>query len=700
MCSYSGNVIPVAGEIFTEIEYEGHNLNVKFVIVKGSKVALLGRDLLWKIRLNWQEIFKINASEDQEFQEKIAQIKRKHGKVFGHGKKDTVKKKSEKVNVKLKKGIKPRFKKARSVPFASREPVECELERQVVSGVLKPVKSSAWATPIMGVPKANGDIRICGDYKVTVNPCLEEEYYPPHNILIVTDTQEEHLDILDLVLTRLEEHGLQDREVKCVFGFQNVTYIGHYLDADGIHCTKDKLEAIMNMRAPENVTELQSFLGLITYYQKFIPNLSSMFQPLHQLLQKDVTWEWTAGCEQAMQQAKDVLMKEPVLIPFDPKRQLVLACDASPYGLGAVLPHVMDDGSERPIANASCTLTKLERNYSQIEKEALGIIFGVQKFHKYLYGQTFVLYTDHKPLVAIFAPDKEVLFMSYQYEIKYKRSSDNVNADALSRVPDASAEPLATEHAVNYISHVDDLPITSTDVAEETRRDLVLSRVWQYTMNGWPDSCDDEALQPYFRRRHELSNDQGMLLWGLRVVILPKSREQLIQELHDDHTGIGLMKSTAPSYIWYSGIDQDIESVAADCERCAAFRKNPPAEPFVPWPVAHTPWQRIHVDFGEIENKNLLIITDSYSKWPEVEIMSSTTAEATIRVLRHVFAHFGLPHHLVSDNEPQFMSSEFQTFIQCNGVDHILTPPYHPNSNEEECWNSEVLHCKGIAKHY
>ena len=487
--SYSGDVIPVAGEIFTEIEYEGHKLNVKFVVVKGSKVALLGRDLLRKMRLNWQEIFEINATEDQEFQEKIARIKRKHGNVFGHGKKDTVKKESEKVNVKMKKGIKPRFKKARSVPFALRDPVERELERQITSGVLKPVKSSAWATPIVVVPKANGDIRICGDYKVTVNPCLEEEYYPlpteedlfamlargkyfskidlsnayqqleldeesqklltinthkglfqykrlPYgistatsifqskmdkvldgvprtgcrvdDILIVTDTQEEHLDILDLVLTRLEEHGLQAREVKCVFGVQNVTYIGHYLDADGIHCTKDKLEAIMNMRAPENVTELRSFLGLITYYQKFIPNLSSMFQPLHELLQKDVPWEWTAECEQAMQQAKDILMREPVLIPFDPKRKLVLACDASPYGLGAVLSHVMDDGSERPIAYASRTLTKSERNYSQIEKEALGIIFGVRKFHKYLYGQKFVLYTDHKPLVAIFAPDKEV----------------------------------------------------------------------------------------------------------------------------------------------------------------------------------------------------------------------------------------------------------------------------------------------------
>ena len=196
------------------------------------------------------------------------------------------------------------------------------------------------------------------------------------DILIVTDTQEEHLDILDLVLTRLEEHGLQAREVKSVFSVQNVTYIWHYLDADSIHCTKDKLEAIMNMRAPENVTELRSFLGLITYYQKFIPNLSSMFQPLHELLQKDVTWEWTAECEQA----KDILMREPVLIPFDPKRKLVLACDASPYGLGAVLPHVMDDGSERPIAYACRTLTKSERNYSQIEKEALGIIFKLGNF--------------------------------------------------------------------------------------------------------------------------------------------------------------------------------------------------------------------------------------------------------------------------------------------------------------------------------
>lgn len=147
------------------------------------------------------------------------------------------------------------------------------------------------------------------------------------------------------------------------------------------------------------MAELRSYLGLLNYYGNFIANLSTLLQPLHELLRKGVKWNWTEECEQAFVRSKSEPTTGNVLVPYDEKRKLILACDASPYGVGAVISHEMDDGKERPIAFASRTLTKSERNYSQIEKEVLGIIFGMRKFHKYLYGRTFHLFTDHKPLV-------------------------------------------------------------------------------------------------------------------------------------------------------------------------------------------------------------------------------------------------------------------------------------------------------------
>lgn len=149
------------------------------------------------------------------------------------------------------------------------------------------------------------------------------------------------------------------------------------------------------------MAELRSYLGLLNYYGNFIPSLSTLLQPLHELLRKGVKWAWTEVCGKAFVRSKSELVADKVLVPYDEKRKLILACDASPYGVGAVISHVMDDGEERSIAFASRTLTKSERNYSQIEKEALGIVFGVRKFHKNLYGRMFHLLTDHKPLVTI-----------------------------------------------------------------------------------------------------------------------------------------------------------------------------------------------------------------------------------------------------------------------------------------------------------
>lgn len=204
------------------------------------------------------------------------------------------------------------------------------------------------------------------------------------DILLKTEPRE-HLQVLDEVLTRLEKHGILAKRSKCDFMVPSVDFLGYRVDG-GQHLKDEKIAAIKGAPSPKNVAELRSYLGLLNYYGNFIPSLSTLLQPLHELLQKGVKWAWTEEFEKAFVLTKSEFVADKVLVPYHEKRKLILAYDASPSGVGAVISHVMDDGEERPIAFASRTLNKSERNYSQIEKEAMGIVFGVRKFHKYLYG--------------------------------------------------------------------------------------------------------------------------------------------------------------------------------------------------------------------------------------------------------------------------------------------------------------------------
>lgn len=191
------------------------------------------------------------------------------------------------------------------------------------------------------------------------------------DIIIRTDPHE-HLQVLDEVLTQLERHGILAKKSKCEFMVPSIEFLGYHVDREGRHPTDEKIAVISKAPSPKNVAEFHSYLGLLNYYGHFIPNLSTLLQQLHELLQKGLKWEWFKECEEAFQQSKSELM-----VPYDEKRKLILACDVSPYGVGVVISHVMDDGEEHPIVFASRTLTNSESDYSQIEKEALPIIFGV-----------------------------------------------------------------------------------------------------------------------------------------------------------------------------------------------------------------------------------------------------------------------------------------------------------------------------------
>ena len=516
------------------------------------------------------------------------------------------------------------------------------------------------------------------------------------DILITGSTVEAHLKALEEVLSRLQRAGLRVKQKKCVFMRPSVTYLGHVIDANGLHPLSDRVRAIKDAPTPRSVSELKSYLGMLSYYSKFLPNLSSTLHPLYHLLKKDVQWVWEAPQVKAFDASKELLMSSNCLTHFDSSLDLSLACDASSYGLGVVLSHKMMDGTERPIAYASRTLNPAERNYSQLEKEGLSCIFGIKRFHNYLFGRHFELVTDHKPLLGLLKEDRATppqassrikrwsLFLSsYEYTLRFRNTSAHANADALSRLPlpEEPATVAREPELVMLAEHLADSPVTANDIRRWTQRDKILSRVLQYVLQGWPSEGDVE-LEPYSSRRLELSTFEGCIMWGSRIVIPTPGRQAVLRELHEGHPGMTRMKALSRMYVWWPGITADIEKSVRLCCQCQEMQSTPPVAPLNPWKWPTRPWARLHLDFaGPFEGKNILIVIDAHSKWVEATCTPSTSSSAVIEVLRSIFARFGLPETIVTDNGTGFVSQEFKEFLRINGINHTTSAPYHPASN-------------------
>ena len=690
--------------------------------------------------------------------------------------------KNVKINIPIPTEAKPKFFKARSVPFALRGRVEDELEKLESQGVWKKVTYSKWAAPIVVVLKdakdPSGSIRICGDYKITVNSVAPLDNYPipntseqlatlagghrfskidlsqayqqveldepskelltvnthrglyrpdrlqfgvhsatgmfqremerilgniPHvlvridDVLMTAENDWDHFIILINVLMSLENSGLTVNLKECDFFCNEVTFCGYTINKDGVRPMQSNVDAVLNAPQPSNVSEVKSFLGMLNYYQNYLPALSTVAEPIHCLLRKGVAWMWGPEQNKAFSTAKKLLSEAPLLVHYDPSKEIIVHTDASPYGVGSVLSHIYPDNTERPVSYASRSLGVSERNYGHVEKEGLALVFAVKKFHHFVFGQKFTIYTDHKPLLGLFGENKAIpersaariarwalMLSAYDYKLLYRQGCLNGNADALSRLPLPATEGEVSQSIMSvHMMELVSSPVTEKEVSNETKLDSVLSLILRYVTEGWKSiSKNEENLKPYWIRRDELSVEAGCLLWGTRVIIPQSLRNTVLMELHDVHPGISRMKALSRSFFWWPKMDEDIETLAKSCSTCAVNQANPSAAPVHPWEPPSEPWVRIHMDFaGPLQGKMFLIVIDAYSKWPEVAAMNESTSLATVGKLRRMFATHGLPKVSVSDNGPAFVGDELKQFMKRNGVKQVYSAPYHPASN-------------------
>jgi ribosome assembly protein YihI (activator of Der GTPase) len=387
------------------------------------------------------------------------------------------------------------------------------------------------------------------------------------DILVQGSDEFQLLYRLQKVLARLKENNLKVNKDKCNFFQKCINYLGHTIDKEGLHKNKEKVEAILKTERPKDVNELRFFLGLAHYYNKFISNLATITYPLNELLKKHKRFIWSDKCERSFKKIKQEITSNTTLVHFDPAKPITLATDASPFGLGAVLSHKFPDGSERPIAFASRTLTYSEKNYSQIDKEATAIYWALKKFYHYCYGRKFTLITDHKPLTSIFHPHKTLPAMStmrlfhyahflsgFDYEIDYRRSSNHSNADFLSRFPvEKSPDNPKDQHSIFQIEHMNQLIINPEAIEKETLNDDELKKLLDALHTG-------KSVEPLGYRNNELTLQGNCILKGMRVMIPYSLQQSVLKELHTGHLGILKMKLLANSFVYWKNIDRDIET--------------------------------------------------------------------------------------------------------------------------------------------
>ncbi|VDM29077.1 unnamed protein product [Toxocara canis] len=232
------------------------------------------------------------------------------------------------------------------------------------------------------------------------------------------------------------------------------------------------------------------------------------------------------------------------------------------------------------------------------------------------------------------------------------------------------------------------MPLTHTTLRAATGKDEILQAAISYTSTSWPDIKHLRKLptwselELHHRSRNVLTVEQECLMFADRMTIPQTLRFKFLRALHRGHPGTTRMKSLARSYVYWPHLDRDLEALASQCSACALVAKNPVKAGLHSWPKTTKPWQRIHVDYaGPFMGHNFLVVVDAYSKFPEIFRMASTTSLATIRTLRRLFARYGLPETFVSDSGTQFSSYDFQQFCISNGICHIFSPPYHPQSN-------------------
>lgn len=523
------------------------------------------------------------------------------------------------------------------------------------------------------------------------------------DVIVFGSDCKEHDLRLEKVRRRLLERNVALNEGKCIYGVTEISFLGHVLSVNGIKPGEDKLESIRKFRAPKTSEEIRSFLGLVNYVGKFIPDLATLTFPLRQLTVMGQKFVWAREQQLAFIKLKEHMTDPKTLGYFDVDDRTQLIADASPVGLGAVLIQVNKQGP-RIISYASKSLSAAEKRYAQIEKEALALVWAVERFHFYLYGRTFELITDHKPLETIFGPRSKpcarierwvVRLQTYKGRVIYRPGKTNI-ADPLSRLAittntsGISFDECAEHYVYWVVSNARPVALKITEIEQASDIDESIQSVRVALDQGmW-----SEDASPFKLFATELCFAGKILLRGNRMVIPERLRKQTLDLAHEGHPGMTIMKQRLRAKVWWPKLDAQVEQYVKNCRGCMLVAAPSAPEPMIRRALPSGPWQHVAIDFlGPLPSGHyLFVVVDYFSRYIEIEIMKKTDSRETIKRLESIFARFGLPLSITADNGPQFISEEFRVYCESNNIKLINTTPYWPQQNGEvERQNRSIL---------
>ncbi|GBM62381.1 Transposon Tf2-9 polyprotein [Araneus ventricosus] len=527
------------------------------------------------------------------------------------------------------------------------------------------------------------------------------------DIAVLSETFEQHIQDLKMVFDRLRKFNLCVNREKCKFACARVKYLGLWITPKGIEVDQDKVAAIQSIPCPRNVKQLQSFLQTCSWYRKFIPNFSDIARPLSNLTKKNIVWKWSEQEQQAFQTLKQRLVTPPVLRQVDPTKPFIIRTDASGYALGAVLLQGDSPADERPIEYASRLLSSPEKNYSTTEREALAVVWALDKFRGYIEGADITVASDHRPLkwlMTLSSPTGRLAswalqIQTYNLKIDYFPGKCNVVADMLSR-PECSDKQTCELQTV-----VIDAPSrTAGELRTEQLKDLELKKI----IDCFEDINKSVDFANWTERGYVLN--QGVLyrysphseVEEAQLVVPSHEREKILKLHHDaptaSHYGAdGTFSRISSGYYW-TGMRKYIADYVKNCAECIRYKAtNQKPAGLLQTPVPAQRFESIAIDlFGPLPEtsegmKWIFIVEDCTTKWVELFPLKQATAkECALTLLNEVFLRYGLPRRLISDNGSQFVSAIMQQLCYVLNINQSLIPVYHPQANPVERKNRDL----------
>lgn len=528
------------------------------------------------------------------------------------------------------------------------------------------------------------------------------------DLIILSPTFNDHMSHLAKTFKQLEKFKLRAHRQKCRFVCSEVKYLGHIITKHGLNVDPAKVEAITSLPAPANIKKLLSFIQTCSWYRRFIPGFADVVQSLTKLTKKNAKWIWESEQTHAFDTLKTLLTSAPVLQQANEHEPFIIRTDASGYAIGAVLSQGEKD-KEHPIEYASRLLTAAEKNYSTIEREALAVVWAVNKFRGYIEGAEVTIASDHQPLkwlMTIKSPTGRLArwalqLQPYNLNIVYIPGKTNIIADTLSR-PECIHEPI-NECTICTV-HIDLPRKNEAEIRNEQLKDDSLKNI----IDAFEATSDNEEYRRWtnrgyflnngvlYRYQDETDNDEAQL------VIPEEERVNILKAYHDDptagHYGITRTIARISGRYYWPGMRRQITEHVQKCIECQRYKATNKKPAGLLQSGAHTQrFEVISIDlFGPLPTskdgyKHILIVEDVATRWIELFALKDATAEnCATTLIDEVFFRYGIPRRMISDNGTQFVSAVMQKVTYCLDIRHVLTPVYHPQTNPVERKNRDL----------